>query len=257
MTVSEPGIALLTDFGANSPYMGQMQIALREHYLNRFTPIIDLISDLPPFRPDLSAYMISALVRHVADSWLFICVVDPGVGSQRRALVLKADGQWFIGPDNGLLSRVAKRASKTRWWSIETPEESCATFHARDVFAPIALQIMAEDIPAAQPIDGQDIIGLDWEDDLSKIIYCDHYGNLMTGMRAESLSSSHQFRLGKHLLSSATTFSDVPAGTPFWYRNSLGLVEFAANMTRADQLLGLSIGDDISDAEPHSSVTPR
>lgn len=246
MTVSEPGIALLTDFGANSPYIGQMQIALRERYLNRFTPIIDLISDLPPFRPDLSAYMVSALVRHVANSWLFICVVDPGVGSQRRALVLKADGQWFIGPDNGLLSRVAKQADEVCWWSIETPDESCATFHARDVFAPIALQIMAEDIPAATPIEGEDVIGLDWDDDLAKIIYCDHYGNLMTGIRADSFSPSHQFRVGKHLLTNATTFSEVPAGSLFWYRNSLGLVELAANMARADQLLGLSVGDDVA-----------
>ena len=246
MTITEPGVALLTDFGVGSPYAGQMQIALREQYLNRFTPIIELISDLPQFRPDLAAYLIPALVCNYASSWVFLCVVDPGVGSDRRVLVLKADNQWFIGPDNGLLSIRAKRAKTTQWWSVSVPDECSASFHGRDIFVPVAAQIIAEEQPAAEQISDQAIIGLDWSDDSSKIIYCDNYGNLMTGLRAERLSPGHEFTLGQHCLKQARTFSDRPPGALFWYQNSLGLVEFSANSARADRLLELAPGDAFS-----------
>ena len=243
MTITEPGIALLTDFGVGSPYIGQMQITLREQYLNRFTPIVELISDLPQFRPDLAAYLIPALVQNLADSWVYLCVVDPGVGSGRRALVLQADGQWFIGPDNGLLAVAAKRAKEKRWWSIPTPEDCSATFHGRDIFAPVAAQIITEDEPLAEPIEEGGIVGLDWSDELPKIIYRDNYGNLMTGLRAEHVPPGQVFNIGKYQITRARTFSDVPVGSLFWYQNSLGLVEFAANSARADSLLDLTIGD--------------
>ena len=245
MTITEPGIALVTDFGICSPYIGQMQIALREQYLNRFTPVIELVSDLPPFRPDLAAYLIPSLVHNFASSWVFICVVDPGVGSDRRALVLKADDQWFVGPDNGLMSIVAKRAKETQWWSIPMPKELSPTFHGRDLFAPVAAQIVAEEVPTGSPISDQDIVGLDWAGDLGKVIYSDNYGNLITGLRAEKVPSDHKFCFGKHQLERARTFSDLPQGALFWYENSFGLIEFAANQARADRLLGLSPGDQI------------
>ena len=243
MIKNEPGIALLSDFGANSLYTGQMEIVLREQSLSSTTPIVDLISDLPQFRPDLASYLIPPLVRYSASSWLFICVVDPGVGSQRAALALKADGRWFVGPDNGILSRVAHSAVDGEWWSIPTPGNCCATFHGRDLFAPLALQIISKGSPSGERVEGDDLVGVDWPSDLHKVIYSDHYGNLMTGIRAEKLSLMREFSIGKYLLKNATTFSDLPVGEPFWYKNSLGLVEFSANMARADQLLGLAPGD--------------
>jgi len=245
MMHSKSGIALITDFGANSLYAGQMKIVLAEQFTSCDTPIVDLISDLPQFRPDLASYLIPSLVDHSDNRWIFICVVDPGVGSNRRSLVLNADGRWFVGPDNGVLSRVANLADKCLWWSIKTPKHSSATFHGRDLFAPVAAQIVTQGYPSEDRIGGQDIVGSDWPSDLHKVIYSDRYGNLMTGIRAEKLSLMREFCIDGYRMKYSTTFSDVPSGELFWYKNSLGLVEFAANMARADELLGLVPGDEL------------
>ncbi len=244
MSREEVGIALLTDFGVGSLYSGQMQLALKERCPVTSTAIVDLVSDLPKFCPDLAAYLIPPLISHFSKKWFCLCVVDPGVGSSRRALALKADEQWFVGPDNGLLSRVAERARDCQWWSLPLPNKSSSTFHGRDLFAPEAAHILLHGEPTGEQIEGVDIVGSDWPTELQKIIYRDHYGNLMTGIRASSIASTRKFRVGGYLLDSATTFSDLPVGAPFWYENSIGLVEFAANKMRADRLLDLDLGDE-------------
>lgn len=243
MPEREVRIALLTDFGVGSLYTGQMQLTLKECCTATSSTIIDLSSDLPKFRPDLAAYLIPALIAHFSKHWLCLCVVDPSVGSSRRALALKADDQWFVGPDNGLLSQIADRSSKCQWWSLPLPNTSSDTFHGRDLFAPEAVHILIHGEPTGERIVDVDIVGSDWPSELPKIIYTDHYGNLMTGIRADSISLTREFRIGGYLLNNATTFSDLPEGVPFWYKNSIGLVEFAANKSRADRLLGLVLGE--------------
>ncbi len=243
MSEREARIALLTDFGVGSLYTGQMQMALKECCATISLTIVDLVSDLPKFRPDLAAYLLPALTAHFSKQWLSLCVVDPGVGSSRRALALKADDQWFVGPDNGLLAQVADRASKCQWWTLPLPNTSSATFHGRDLFAPEAAHILIHGEPTGEPIADVDIVGSDWPSELPKIIYIDHYGNLMTGVRANSISLTREFCIGGYLLNNATTFSDLPEGVPFWYKNSIGLVEFAVNKSRADRLLGLALGE--------------
>jgi len=93
-------IALVTDFGGASPYLGQMQLRL-SGLLPRL-PVIDLVSDLAPSRSDLAAYFLPALVRNMPARTLYLCVVDPGVGGERSALAVEADEDWYVGPDNGL-----------------------------------------------------------------------------------------------------------------------------------------------------------
>ena len=102
-------IALVTDFGPGGPYVGQLKLRLSE--LVPGIPVIDLVSDLTPFRSDLAAYFLPALVRDIPNSTLYLCVVDPGVGGERAALAVLADGNWYVGPDNGLLAVVARRAT--------------------------------------------------------------------------------------------------------------------------------------------------
>ncbi len=243
MPAREVKIALLTDFGVGSLYTGQMQMALKECCAFSSSTVVDLVSDLPKFRPDLAAYLLPALVSCFSKQWLCLCVVDPGVGSSRRALALKADEQWFVGPDNGLLTQVADRASKCQWWALPVPSNSSATFHGRDLFAPEAVHILIHGEPTGEPIEGGDIVGSNGPLELPKIIYIDHYGNLITGIQANSISLTRVFRVGGYLLNNATTFSDFPEGVPFWYKNSIGLVEFAVNQSRADRLLGLVLGE--------------
>jgi S-adenosylmethionine hydrolase len=237
-------IALVTDFGAG-PYVGQMRLRLTE--LAPQVPVVDLISDLPPFRPDLAAYLLPALVRDLPVGTLYLCVVDPGVGSDREALALEADGNWYVGPDNGLLAIVARQASACRVLRVDwRPQRMSASFHGRDLFVPIAAMLASGSLPQAEALGREAMIGADWPDDMPRIVYADHYGNLMTGLRAAAIPQSATVHAGPRRLVFARTFCEVPPGTPFWYDNALGLLELAVNQGRADATLGLIPGDPIT-----------
>lgn len=238
-------IALLTDFGIGSPYVGQLRLVIDSLSLGH--GCVELISDLPAFRPDLAAYLISALVRSSPSPCVHACVVDPGVGSERAALVLKADENWLVGPDNGLLAIAARHARDTRWWIIDwRPERLSRSFHGRDLFAPVATQLALGQSPDMTPIEGDTLVGAEWPDDLPQVIYRDHYGNLCTGQRAASLPLQMDSILAAgRRLQRRGTFYEAEPGQPFWFENSFGLVELAVNQGRADEALGLSVGDSL------------
>jgi S-adenosylmethionine hydrolase len=86
----------------------------------------------------------------------------------------------------------------------------------------------------------------DWPDDLAEIVYIDHYGNALTGLRGECMPAAARLQAGGRMLAQARTFSAVPHGDAFWYVNSNGLVEIAVNSGRADRVLGLSIGSEVA-----------
>ncbi len=238
-------IALYTDFGPGGPYVGQMRLRLQQQ-LCPSIPVSELISDLMPFRQDLAAYLLPALIRDLPEQTLFLCVVDPGVGGDRAPVVLEADGNWFVGPDNGLFSILARRAGTLRVREIcWRPAELSNSFHGRDLFAPVAAMISRGVAPDWHEIDPAALQGSHWPEDLPNIIYRDGYGNLMTGFRASLLDASAVIDAGKWRLRAARTFCEVPTGTAFWYENALGLVELSVNQGRADLVLGLEPGDSI------------
>jgi hypothetical protein len=86
----------------------------------------------------------------------------------------------------------------------------------------------------------------DWPDDLAEIVYVDHFGNAMTGLRAATLPEGAQLAVAGQVLERAKTFSDLPPGRAFWYENSNGLAEIAVNLGRADHALGLAVGSPIT-----------
>ena len=238
-------IALVTDFGGTGPYVGQLRAVL--HNLVPAIPVIDLISDLPPFHPEFAAYLLPALIRDLPSDTLYLCVVDPGVGGDRQALILQTEKGTFIGPDNGLLTLVARAFPDARLHVVHwRPARLSASFHGRDLFAPIAAKLLLGEALETAEIDRSQIVGADWPEDCQRIIYSDRYGNLMTGLRASQLDSAIQIQIIAHQLRFARTFCEVPVGQGFWYKNSFGLVELAVNQGRADQVLGVRTGDVFS-----------
>jgi S-adenosylmethionine hydrolase len=119
---------------------------------------------------------------------VFLCVVDPGVGGARPAIILEADGKWYVGPGNGLFELVQWRAEITHSFDITWhPERLSASFHGRDLFAPVAAMLARGEAPPGRVRnDGADRRA-DWPDDLSEVVYIDHFGNAMTGLRAAVL----------------------------------------------------------------------
>ncbi|MCZ7566429.1 MAG: SAM-dependent chlorinase/fluorinase [Burkholderiales bacterium] len=177
---------------------------------------------------------------------IYLCVVDPGVGSARGAVVMEADGSWFVGPDNGLLSVVAARASARRLWRVvRSPAGAAVSFHGRDLFAPLAAAVAIGRFPDAR-VEAAAALDVDLgAEDLSEIVYVDHYGNAFTGLRAAGLPTERVLLARGRAIAHARVFAAVPRGTPFWYENSSGLVEIAANGTSAARALGLAIGDPV------------
>ena len=233
-------IALFTDFGLSGPYTGQMKAVL--HNLAPGVPVVDLFADAPTVKPKASAYLLAAHAAWFAERTVFLCVVDPGVGGERPVIVVEADRRWYVGPGNGLFEIVRRRAQETRTTEIDwRPQRLSDTFHGRDVFAPLAaLLARGERPPGRRRDDGVDRRP-DWPDDLPEIVYIDHFGNAMTGMRAEALKAA-ELSAGGRVFESARTFGDRPAGEAFWYENSNGLAEIAVNQGRADRDLGLAVG---------------
>lgn len=239
-------IALFTDFGPAGPYVGQMRALLQRDAPQ--APVVDLMCDVPAFSPRAGAHLLAALAAELPEDTVFLCVVDPGVGSGRRLpVVLTADHRRFVGPDNGLLDVVAARGRDAQWWEITwRPPRLSSTFHGRDLFAPVAARlargIVVEGRHLERPFPGS---GAPAAEDLLEIVYIDHFGNAMTGVRAGALPQDGHVVTAQRRLGYAATYAQVPAGTPFWYANSIGLIEIAVNQGRADQVLGLAPGDPI------------
>jgi S-adenosylmethionine hydrolase len=186
-------------------------------------------------------------VQDVVPDSVIVGVVDPGVGSERVAVVVSADGRWYVGPDNGLFSVVAARAPSRTVWRITGPAAGVsASFHGRDVFAPMAAAIATGRFPNDGVSAATDLEVSLGGDDLAEIVYIDHYGNAWTGLRAAGLPSARALLAAGREIPHARVFADVPAGTAFWYGNSSGLVEIAVNRASAAETLGLAIGQPVT-----------
>lgn len=238
-------IVLFTDFGADDIYVGQVKAVLAQHAPD--AQVIDLLHSAPNFDIESSAHLIAALYRRFAPGSVFLAVVDPGVGGAREAVVMMTDGYWFVGPDNGLLSIIASRATATRLWRITwRPAHLSSSFHGRDLFAPIAAWIAAGQFPTDKLAGSNALKVQSSGEDTPRVIFIDHYGNCLTGIRAEGLTDAAILQVAGRGLPRAETFSKVGLGEPFWYENSVGLVEIAVNQGSAAQMLGLQAGSAIA-----------
>ena len=236
-------IVLFTDFGTNGPYVGQVHAVLAQQAPG--TAIIDLFHNLPSHDIRAAAYLLPAYTRDFPPGTVHVCVVDPGVGSERRALIVKADHRWYVGPDNGLFQVLARRARALECHEIRwRPAQMSASFHGRDLFAPVAAQLARGLIPECVPA----VLAEpppDWPEDLPQVLYIDHFGNAITGLRAECLGDSARLQIGATTLAHARTYSDVGPGEAFWYENANGLAEIAINQGRASEKLGIRIGNRV------------
>ena len=235
-------IVLFTDFGRCGPYVGQMTAVLRR--LAPAADVIDLFADAPSRDPTSAAYLLAAYTIEFPAGTVFLCVVDPGVGGARLPAIVQADDRWFVGPENGLFEQVVRRAGEpARWWEITwRPERLSASFHGRDLFAPVAARLAQGEQPPGREREIAEMRRPELPDDLARIVYIDGYGNCMTGLRAATLPPTADLRVGNTRLQRAETFSRVEAGTAFWYENSNGLAEVAVNMGDAADALAIEIG---------------
>ena len=245
-------IILFTDFGVQGPYLGQVEAVLS--MLAPEQKVITLFPDLPQHNPKAAAYLLAAYSAGFPEDTVFFCVVDPGVGTfTDDPVILKLDGRWYVGPGNGLFDLVARRASEITYHRIDwRPEHLSASFHGRDLYAPVcAMLANGVEVPVTRQAwtDRHN-----WPDDLGEVIYIDTFGNCMTGLRANMLVAENSLVINdQHTIAHAQTFASVPVGQPFWYENANGLVEITVNCDSAQRVLGLHIGSQFVVGHIHAS----
>lgn len=236
-------IFLYTDFGSTDIYVGQVKAVL-----HRGAPgctVIDLLNDAPRFDIVASAHLLAALAPRLPAQAITLAVVDPGVGGSRAPVAMQADGRWYVGPDNGLMSVVAARAAAMRCFALSGAQPESVSFHGRDLFAPVVAAIAGGASQSGALGEEKPRLNVELDPgELPQVIYIDHYGNAMTGLRA--LGARTQLRIGQRAVSHARVFSEVGRDELFWYVNSIGLVEIAANQSSAADLLGLKVGQRVA-----------
>jgi S-adenosylmethionine hydrolase len=233
-------IFLFTDFGLEGPYTGQLQAVLQQQAPG--VPVITLFADLTPFDIQAAAYLLPAYTAGFPPGSVFLSVVDPGVGSARPGVVIRADGRWYVGPDEGLFAILTRRARRVECWELPHPGDASPSFHGRDAFAPLAARLARDGSFGAGPVATLACARPEWPDELHRLVYIDRYGNAITGTRAMAVADTVTLRINGHALSRVQTFSSVSPGSAFWYANSSGLVEVAVNRGRADRQLGIAAG---------------
>jgi S-adenosylmethionine hydrolase len=236
-----PLITLTSDFGEGSPYVAAMKARLLRGCPG--VAMVDVSHAVPAFDVVSGAFVLLAGTRQFGPGAVHLAVVDPGVGSSRRAIAFQLAGSWYVGPDNGLFGLVLSKLGVGPAAAVELrrPEDASPTFEGRDVFAPAAAALAAGAAPGSlgRPLDGGP---LPLPVDGPTVLWVDRFGNLVTSLEppvAGLRINGHEVRVA------ARTFSDASPGTPFVYVGSEGFVEVAIREGRADERLGARSGTRI------------
>lgn len=245
-------IALLTDFGLGGPYVGQMHAVLAADAPG--VPVIDLVHDIPKFSIPSAACLIPAYALRLPPETVCVCVVDPTVGTtQFRPVALRAGARWFVGPDNGQFDILLQHVDLERYEELEVDQlRVSASFHGRDVYAPAAARLArGESSPGRAAQRPGPVRRL--PPDVPEVVYIDHFGNAMTGLRGSALPADAALVAGGVRFPPARTFASVPPGEGFCYVNANGLVELAVNQGSAAERAAISVGMPVSIEAPHGS----
>lgn len=234
-------ILLFTDFGIADPYVGQMHRVVLQYKAD--TRVVDLFHGVPAFNVKAASYLLAAYCPPVQNS-VYCCVVDPGVGGERAAVIIEIDGCRYVGPDNGLFEILHRRSRASIQEITWRPDMLSNSFHGRDLFAPVAARLEAGQAVDARP--GRLCRFRDWPDELDEIVYVDHYGNLVCGRRGETIDDNAILVCADRKIEYARIFGDLAVGGLFWYRNANGLVEIAANRESAAEILGVGVSEGIT-----------
>lgn len=252
-------IAVLTDFGSSDNYNGVMEAVIKR--INPKAEISYISRNAKNFNIISASYLLYTSYKYFPPHTIFLTVVDPGVGSSRRPLLIKTKHYYFIGPDNGVLYWSVTNDGVKEIRVIDNEKlflenRISNTFHGRDIFSVTAVfkslgvddEIIGTEIREIVPL-GIKIEQLQLPKTCMRVIHVDHYGNMALNVRAENIEH-YSFKLiynGKTVkLRTARTFSDGREMEDLLiYLNGYGFLEIGINKGSASDRLGLKEGDEI------------
>jgi len=248
-------IVLLTDFGESDPFVGIMKGVI----LSRFSGvrIVDLTHQIPPQDVRIAGFYLMASVSYFPEGSVFVCVVDPGVGTERHVLWARTQYHQFLAPDNGLLSWVDRRASFKEIRRVTNRrlflDKVSTTFHGRDIFAPVAAELARGGAPASLGPRVSSLKRIAFPEPrrhprkiLGSVLAVDRFGNAITNMMARDVPAKAQFWFrDKNLGRMRTHFAEVSPGRPVVVSGSLGFVELSVRNGSFASAYGAALGDPL------------
>jgi len=253
-------ITLTTDFGLSDHFVGVMKGVILGIQPN--PQLIDISHGVQPYDIVDGAFTIAQAYRYFPKKTIHVVVVDPGVGSTRRPLLAEMAGQYFIAPDNGVLSLIFAREQPVRVRHITNEryflQPVSRTFHGRDVFSPIAAHLAAGVTPAQFGTRIEDFIRASFDAPMQTgkhvwtgtVLKADHFGNVATNFHIDDFPSlrtrAFALKVGLHVISRlALTFSECSPGELFALVGSSGYLEIAASQASAANALGCGAGSPV------------
>ena len=245
---SLPVITLLTDFGTADYFVGAVKGAILS--VNPLAVIADITHEIPPQDVAAGAFTLLAAYKTFPPGTVHVAVVDPGVGSARRPIIVSANEQFFVGPDNGIFTYIYDREPSHRTFHVTSdryfrPSPS-STFHGRDIFAPVAAAlskgVALEDFGA----EINDEVRLPSLEDPLRIIHIDRFGNCVTNITRDLLRGEMDLDINGRTLSEFRSFYGEGSATePFAIWGSAGFLEISVNGGSAAKMLGVKRGDEV------------
>ncbi len=260
-------IALLTDFGYKDPYVGLMKAVI--YGINSEVNIVDITHDITSFSIQEASYILYVSYKYFPRGTIFLVVIDPGVGTKRRVLIIETNNYVFVGPDNGVLYQSALEDGIRNIIEVTNDKffikPTSNTFHGRDIFAPIAayLSLGVDSNVFGKRISVDDIVKFELEvKELTgnkvcgKVLYIDKFGNVVFNIKFKEYDLSRYYRRAKIIMNGldgkmklvakiGKSFGDVKPGEPVVYVNSFNFIELGINKGSAAKTYSLSIGDSV------------
>ncbi|HXL81764.1 MAG TPA: SAM-dependent chlorinase/fluorinase [Pyrinomonadaceae bacterium] len=260
-TRTKPPITLLTDFGTADYFVAAMKGVILSH--NPSARIVDITHDIPAQDIEAAAFTLFAARSSFPAGTIHVAVVDPGVGSSRRAILVEASNQYFVGPDNGIFSYVSDRM-QPRVFHLNNPKyfrhPVSDTFNGRDLFAPVAAALSSGVAPKKLGVEIDDYVRLSsLEPEIShdgaisgRVIHIDHFGNCVANITAneltnEMIDAGFRLTLREHQVETFHRFfaAETNVNKVFCVWGSAGFLEIAAKNQSAGKLLNVKRGDSV------------
>lgn len=243
-----PIVTLTTDFGLDDWYVAAMKAVLLSHA--PAARLVDVTHTIPPGDVIKGSIILERAIASFPPTTIHLAVIDPGVGSDRLALIVRIHQQLVVCPDNGLITWAWRRlgageAFQTTW----KPPIQSNTFHGRDIFAPVAgmLASFRALLDLAKPISGPLLLDLNLSSGpTGQIIHIDRFGNATSNIPVAAIPPNAQVRVGDLTLPLRRTYSEAPAGQPLALIGSSDLLEIAVGAGSAANLLSLKINDPLT-----------
>lgn len=262
MPDARPIITLLTDFGERDCFVASMKGVILS--INSSAAIVDLSHQIASHQIQEAGYFLKSCYRYFPERTIHVAVVDPGVGTERRALLVSAAGSFFVGPDNGVFTEVLEQEVGAKVWQINSPqyrlETVGTTFDGRDVFAPAAAWL-SKGVPPTffgpvvhDPIRRSVAIPI-WHEELlvGKIISVDRFGNLISNITARQVrefqaatGQAVEIHIGTQVINELVeSYSQGNRQAPSALINSSGSLEIFLQEASAAQSLQVGIGEEV------------